>query len=80
MKSKSQAIELIDRIACLVNRAVQVFPLSCYFDIGLVHTLADAHRPLASAKDKGQDRQDLQCPAVYGCVIHKDAALLAIIA
>ena len=80
MKSKSQAIELIDRIACLVNRAVQVFPLSCDFDIGLIHPLAGSDWTLASAKDKGQDRQGLQCPAVYGCVIHKDAALLAIIA
>ena len=34
------------------------------------------NQTFAPAKDKGQGRQDFQCPAVYGCVIDKDAVLL----
>jgi hypothetical protein len=63
-------------IAWLVHRAVQVFPLTGDFDVGLVHSPTGSHGTLAAAKDKGQDRQDLQCPAVYRSLINKNASFL----
>jgi hypothetical protein len=69
-------VKEVNRVVCLVHSTIQVFPLTIDFDICFVRRPARTHRTLASAKDMGQDQQNLQCPAVHGGVIQKDATLM----
>ena len=41
----------VDRIASVVDRAVQMFPLAGYLDVGLVHAPTVTNGALASAKN-----------------------------
>jgi hypothetical protein len=67
--------EEVHRLAELVDRAVQVLPLTAYQHIGLVDSPGTANRQLAAAQHRRQYRQHLQRPAVNGCVVDQHATL-----
>ena len=66
----------VHRVAVLVNSTVQLLPLACHFDVGLVHFPTVTNRAFTAATNERHDRQNFQGPAMHGGVINKDAAFL----
>ena len=65
----------VDRGTGRVDGSVQVLPLAADFDVGFVHPPVRAHRTFASAKHRGQERQDIDRPPMNRGVIDEQAAL-----
>jgi hypothetical protein len=63
----------INRIAPLVDGAVQEFPLAFDLDVGFVHPPALANRSLVPSKSLFEQRHELDDPAVHARMIHLDA-------
>src|SRR5450830_2113515 len=70
------AVRRKNRIACAINGAVKVLPVTCHFDVGLVHSPARSHGSFALAKDCCKHRQHFDCPAMHGGVINENTALV----
>ena len=68
----------VDRGTGTIDGPVQVFPLTGAFDVGLVHSPAQARRALWRTKHRGQDWQELDRPAMNRGVIDDHAALAII--
>ena len=64
----------IDCIAVAVDRAVQVLPLACDLDVGLIHPPTQADWALAPAERSCQHRQQFHRPAMQRGVIDEDPA------
>ena len=66
----------VDRGANLGHCTIRVCSLTRNLGTGLVDSPPHSDRALASAKDKGQNQQESQWPAIHGRVVNKDAALV----
>jgi hypothetical protein len=67
--------EEVHRLAELVDRAVQILPLTAYQHIGLVDSPGLPTGSLRRRARRRQHRQHLQRPAVNGCVVDQNATL-----
>ncbi len=66
--------QVIDRVAVLVHRTVQIFPDAFDLDVGFVHAPASTNRALVFAEHLFQQRQKPDCPSADRRMVHRHAS------